>query len=166
MSVTANQIASLTITRGLPASGKTTWAEQQVASNHGNTVRVSRDDLREKVFGGAPNGILDPHGEKQVTLLQAQMVSSLLMGGYHVIIDDTNLKPEAVKQWHGLARSHGADFHIKDFHTSPEECLKRNKARGDSGGRMVQEFVFQMMVDNYFINGALPPLPEGVTADN
>jgi hypothetical protein len=41
------KVSKLIITRGLPGSGKTTWARQQV-----RFVRVNRDDLREMLHGG------------------------------------------------------------------------------------------------------------------
>ena len=39
---------TLTITRGLPASGKTTWARKYAADT--GAVRVNRDDLRAMMF--------------------------------------------------------------------------------------------------------------------
>ena len=39
----------LTITRGLPASGKSTWSKQMVRWY--DFVRVNRDSIRKKVFG-------------------------------------------------------------------------------------------------------------------
>ena len=41
----------LVVTRGLPASGKTTWAQAWVADDPTRYARVSRDDLRAMLFG-------------------------------------------------------------------------------------------------------------------
>lgn len=45
-----SQVGTLIITRGLPASGKTTWVREQIAADLANRVRISRDDLRRTVF--------------------------------------------------------------------------------------------------------------------
>ena len=37
------------ITKGLPASGKTTWAKELVASAPNSYKRVNKDDLRAKM---------------------------------------------------------------------------------------------------------------------
>ena len=41
-------VTELVITRGLPASGKTTWARGW--ANQPERVRLSRDDLRQQLF--------------------------------------------------------------------------------------------------------------------
>ena len=40
------------LTRGLPASGKSTWSKEQVAKSNGKIKRVNKDDLREMVDAG------------------------------------------------------------------------------------------------------------------
>ncbi|KKL23847.1 hypothetical protein LCGC14_2421320, partial [marine sediment metagenome] len=37
----------VTILKGLPASGKTTWAIGQIIKNPGKCKRINKDDLRE-----------------------------------------------------------------------------------------------------------------------
>ena len=51
--------ATLFITRGLPASGKSTWAREQLAKAPlGTVVRLNRDDLRRM---SRPAGYGKPH---------------------------------------------------------------------------------------------------------
>jgi len=38
---------TVTILKGLPGSGKTTWAKEQIAKSPGNYKRINKDDLRE-----------------------------------------------------------------------------------------------------------------------
>ena len=40
------------LTRGLPASGKSTWAKEQVAKGNGKVKRVNKDDLRDMIDAG------------------------------------------------------------------------------------------------------------------
>ena len=44
--------AKILLTRGLPSSGKSTWAKEFARVNP-NVVRVSRDDLRSQLYPGA-----------------------------------------------------------------------------------------------------------------
>jgi predicted kinase len=115
-------MATLTITRGLPGSGKTTWARAQ-----GGHVRVNRDDLRRMMHGGP---LLMGWSEKQVTLAQNAQVAALLRAGVNVICDDTNLRRETVRELSRLAQECGAEVVIRDFTDVPlEVCLARDAAR-------------------------------------
>jgi predicted kinase len=76
-------MTTLTITRGLPGSGKTTWARQQVGA-----VRVNRDDLRRMLHG---RHLGYARAEAQVTVAHRALVAALLEAGVNVICDDTNL---------------------------------------------------------------------------
>lgn len=58
---TAPRRATLTATRGLPGSGKTTWAKEQ------GQLRANRDDIRLTLFGGRTGERLD---EEMVTRVQ------------------------------------------------------------------------------------------------
>lgn len=154
---------TLTITRGLPASGKTTWAKEQQRKRD-DVVRVNRDDLRNDVFGGAPNGVLDNRAEATITDLQTQMVTTLLDKGYSVIIDDTNLKSKVVRHWYQVAKNYGGrvQFVVQDFETPLATCIERDAERGRQGGRLVREEIIRMLHDRSFVKGMLPPLPDEV----
>ena len=39
----------LIITKGLPASGKSTWARQKVKESNGTLKRINKDDIRAMV---------------------------------------------------------------------------------------------------------------------
>ena len=115
-------MATLTITRGLPGSGKTTWARQQ-----GGAVRVNRDDLRRMLHGGA---IGLGWAEVQVTVAQRALIDALLRAGLNVICDDTNLRASVVRELRQLAGACGADVVVRDFTDVPlEECLRRDALR-------------------------------------
>src|SRR3954464_9280241 len=98
---------TLTITRGLPGSGKTTWARQQPGA-----VRVNRDDLRRMLHGGML-GL--GWAEVQVTVAQRAQIEALLRAGVNVISDDTNLSAKVVRDLAALARQSGADVVYRDF---------------------------------------------------
>ncbi|GAA4248313.1 hypothetical protein GCM10022255_027810 [Dactylosporangium darangshiense] len=148
-------MSSLTITRGLPGSGKTTWAKQQP-----RLVRVNRDDLRRMLHGGL---VADPQlrgrAEKEVTAAHHAAVEGLLRAGAHVVCDDTNLRGRVVREFAELAAKCGAHFAVRDFTDVPvEECIRRDALR-DGDGR-VGEDVIRSMYQRYLAGRALPlPLP-------
>jgi predicted kinase len=92
---------TLTITRGLPGSGKTTWAR----TRQPGAVRVNRDDLRVMLHG---RRIPENWAERQVTLAQRGSVEALLRGGVDVICDDTNLRARYVRELAELGMACGA----------------------------------------------------------
>lgn len=127
----------LVITRGYPASGKTTWARKWVAEDSENRARVNRDDLRASLFGGA--GVLDFALENRVSLAQRSQVEAFLRAGVSVVVDDTNLRLKFARAWADLAVTLGAEFSVIDFATTADECVARDVEREAAGGRAVGE---------------------------
>src|SRR5262249_18315609 len=71
---------TLIITRGLPASGKTTWARERLRTTALRAARVNRDDLRRVLHGGLSGA---SWAERQVTLAQHASVAALLPARVH-----------------------------------------------------------------------------------
>jgi predicted kinase len=147
----------LLLTRGIPASGKDTFALEWVNEDPEWRARVNRDELRFNLFG---KYVLDRHGEESVTTVQQAAVRALLDAKRSVIVSDTNLRAQTVREWLKLARSAGVEVELVDFNTPLDECLRRNKARGDAGGRFVPEDVIHSFASRYIRNGKLPDAPK------
>lgn len=145
-------MTTLTITRGLPASGKTTWARQQ-----GGAVRVNRDDLRRMMHGGH---LGQGWAEVQVTLAQRAQVEALLRAGVNVICDDTNLRSRYVRELADLALICGAEVVVRDFtDVTVDECVARDAVRAEPD--RVGEDVIRGMHQRYLAGRRLPlPLPD------
>jgi predicted kinase len=143
---------TLTITRGLPASGKTTWAKSQPGA-----VRVNRDDLRRMLHGGML-GV--GWAETQVTVAQRAQVEALLRAGVNVICDDTNLRAKVCRELADLGLRCGANVVFRDFTDVPvEECIRRDAGRPESD--QVGEDVIRGMFQRYLSGRTLPlPVPE------
>lgn len=154
----------LVATKGLPASGKTTYAKKWVAENPMYRFRVNRDDLRAMAHdslwlpgGGAPGSTVGqgPGTETAILIARNAMVLALLNDGYQVIIDDTNLAPEAqhfieelVKPW-SIGPEQTA-VHWVDFTNVPVEvCRQRNKDRKEAGSRGVEDAVILDMYERF-----------------
>lgn len=125
------------MTKGLPASGKTTWAKKQPA------VRVNKDDLRKMLH----DGVWSKSNEKEVLMVRDAIINGLLLRGVDVVVDDTNLAPKHEKQLREIAINHEADFEVKDFtDVSPEECIKRDQKRVNYVGEKVIKDMYKKFV--------------------
>lgn len=136
--------AKLTMCKGLPGSGKTTWAMQQP-----NTTRVNQDDIR-KELGWTSWATWDFKGdaEKQVYDIKRMRITASLERGHHVISDDTNLSRERKVEMEALARASNADFEIRDFTKVPVDvCVKQDALRLEHA--RVGERVIRKMAATY-----------------
>ncbi|MBB5872024.1 putative kinase [Allocatelliglobosispora scoriae] len=123
-------MSTLTITRGLPGSGKTTWAKAQPGA-----VRVNRDELRLMLHGGR---VGTGTAEVQVTRASRAAIEALLRAGTDVICDDTNLRARVVRELAELAASAGAGVVVEDFTGVPVEvCVERDAGRPEPVGEAV-----------------------------
>lgn len=115
----------LIVTRGIPGSGKSYWAEQWVAESPENRRKVERDDLRKLHFG--KYGGLSDIEEDFVTRVQHSIIRNLLALDYSVVVSDTNLN--SVQVFKDMAMVQGCKFEVKVFDTPLDVCLQRNAQR-------------------------------------
>jgi predicted kinase len=121
-------MTQLVITRGLPASGKTTWAREWVGKDVGNRVRINRDDLRGMGHNGEyVKGITEP----VILTLRDAAIEAALRQGINVVCDDTNLSAFQVRELIKVANKTGAEVEVVDMTDVPLElCLARDHERG------------------------------------
>lgn len=119
----------LIMTKGLPASGKTTYARELK-----DFKRVNKDDLRSML----DNGKWSKTREQFVLKVRDYIIDTALAHGHNVVVDDTNLAPLHKLNLHNLAVSNNAEFEIADFTDVPlEECIKRDQKRPNYVGEKV-----------------------------
>lgn len=126
--------------KGLPASGKSTYAKELVSKNH-NWVRVNKDDLRAMMNNGEFSGKL----EKQVIRTEREIAENALKLGKNVVIDDTNFNPTHEEYFRQLAKTYKAEFEVKFFDTPLEVCIERDIKRPNGVG----EAVIRKMYNQY-----------------
>lgn len=143
-------MTTLTITMGLPASGKSTWARQEATRT--GAVLVSRDDLRAMLHPGDwPHG--DRFWEHLCTVAHHGVIKALLRDGEDVIAHDTNLSGEHRRALETAARLADADFVVKDFTDVPlEVCITRDATRWPYE---VGEKVIRAMWERHLAPGAV-----------
>src|SRR5574343_600920 len=104
--------------KGLPASGKSTWAKEQVDLGKGKVKRVNKDDLRAML----DNGRWSKANEKDVLDYRNCVVVNTILAGQTVIVDDTNLSPKHEAELRKIAYEHVAEFEVKEFKIAPTEA--------------------------------------------
>lgn len=146
----------LIMTKGLPASGKSTWASLEVNNSGGNTKRVNKDDLRAMV----DNSAWSREREREILKIRDYLINHWLETGYNVIVDDTNLAPKHETSLRSIANSHGADFEIKDFTEVPVKvCMERDAYRDNPvGNKVIMNMYYTYLFDNskWLTKPALP----------
>lgn len=126
------------ILKGLPASGKSTWAKELIEKQPNRYKRINKDEIRAML----DNGVWSSKNEKYVLSVRDSLIERAINCGFDVIVDDTNLNPvheERITQLaSGLRRItqelYKSDIRVrvKDFtDVSPEECIKRNARRSN-----------------------------------
>jgi len=121
------------LTKGLPASGKTTWAKEQLSFYPNAYKRINKDDLRAMLDDSKYSN----DAEKFILKVRDRLILEALENGKHVIIDDTNLAPKHTERIKQLI-SGKAELHIQDFTSVDiDTCIKRDLKRCNSVGEKV-----------------------------
>lgn len=147
---------TLVLTRGIPGSGKSTWAKRWVAEDPEWRTRINRDDLRMMT---QDQPVLDRMREETLSNMQSAMVEAALRAKISVVVDDTNLTARFVKEWLRLAAAIGVDVEYKDFNVELNVCIQRDALREQQGGRRVGEDVIRSFHSRFVRKGVLVPPP-------
>lgn len=152
------------LTKGLPGSGKSTWAKELMKKEPGRWKRINKDDLRAMLDDGKWSN----SNEKFVLAIRDNILARAMLEGWNVIIDDTNLAPKHEEHIRQLVAARNKaeklngtkiqhSFEIKDFtNVSLEECIKRDQKRPNYVG----EKVIKQMYNQF-----LRPKPEIIDHD-
>lgn len=137
------------LTVGVPASGKTTYAEKKVALSKGKFINLNRDDIRKTLFCVSPHEYsFTKEREELVTKTQIAAAEFALSKGKSVIISDTNLNPGYWGEWRNLAKKYNVQLVSTFFPLDLKTALKRNIQRENS----VPEWVIRAMVEKFETN--------------
>ena len=147
----------LLILKGIPASGKSTFAKKWIEEDSGNRVIVSRDAIRESLI---PNHHLVWYTlpnrkqlEKLVTVIENTTINNALFLGFSVVVDATNLgdisrfKEILIVLNH--QKGYNIDYSEKVFEITLEEVINRDIARRIAGGRYVGAEIITKMYNKF-----------------
>lgn len=149
------------ICKGLPASGKTTWAKKMIDENPGMYKRVNKDDLRAML----DNGRWSRSNEKFVLAMRDWLIVEALSEGKHVIVDDTNLHCKHEARIRGLVLRLAA-VEIKEFDTPLDECLERDSKRQNPvGAKVINDMYVRFLKPAPEVYEPDPELSEAIICD-
>jgi len=135
------------ILQGLPASGKSTYAQEILLKEPGRWVRVNKDSLREMAHAS----YWSKGNEKFILKLRDIIILMALEEGKHVIVDDTNFSSH-IEDIRKLVKGKAEVKVNNSFLEIPvEECIKRDLKRVNSVGKDV---ILQMY--NNFVRQPIP----------
>lgn len=151
--------------KGLPASGKSTFAKELLEREPDKWVRVNKDELRIELH----NGVWSKENEKVIVSLHQERAEKALVDGFSVIVDDTNFHAPHEDRFRAVAEKHGAEFEVMNFEINLDEAIERDSKRGE---KSVGREVIRKMYNQYikpkvyestlqFIDG----LPDAIIAD-
>lgn len=152
------------ITRGIPASGKSTWARSWVNENTDNRIEVNRDNIRT-MFGFPSRG--DHTQENMVTKVHREMIHSAITANKDIVVSDTNMRPKYIKDFVKIAINADYDIEIKDFPVDFDTACARDRNREDSVGEDVirdfhQRFPFKNWIPGEtIINDVIKNMNQG-----
>ena len=136
------------LTRGIPASGKSTWAKQEVLKDPEHSIRINRDDLRNMC-----GKYWVPAREKYITACKGTLLINAINFKFDtIIIDGMNLNPKEngylkgmVSMMNDTLKDNNDKYiiEIKDFTDVPlDVCLERDSKRENPIGEDVIRGIF------------------------
>lgn len=158
----------LLMLKGLPGSGKSTWAKQFVQENK-DYVRINKDTLRE-MMGNYKHG----RDEAFILKWRDNLIMSALRSGRNVIVDDTNFHPKHEEHFKNMIYGeHGlqdplflCDFEVKFFDTPLDTCIKNDLNRPISVGEKVIKKMWRQYLAPKFEKPTYDPrLPDAIICD-
>lgn len=114
----------LLMLKGLPGSGKSTYAKELESNGWG---RTNKDDIRKQCY---PK--YRPKDEKKVIAIEDGIIKDHLSVGRNVVVDNTHFNPKHRHRLEAIAKEFNADFEVRFIDTPLEDCIKRNRNRVDN----------------------------------
>ena len=116
---------TILIMKGLPGSGKSTYARELIDKNPWQWKRFNKDELRMML----DNGRWSKFNESMVLVVRDMWVEKALQDGCNVIIDDTNFEVRHEERMKEIAKKYKAKVEIKFIDTPIQECIDRDAKR-------------------------------------
>ena len=143
------------LTRGIPASGKSTWAKQEVLKDPEHSIRINRDDLRNM-----SGKYWVPTREHYIEACKGIILISAMNFQFDtIIIEEMNLNPKESRNLKGEIAMINDTFkggkdkyvvEIKDFTNVPlDVCLERDSKRENPIGEDIIKSIFNKYRELY-----------------
>lgn len=143
------------LTKGLPGSGKSTWAKQLISENPNSYKRINKDDLRAMLDDSKHSN----DSEKYILQVRDSLILMAIENGKHAIVDDTNLSAKHETRIKELIKGK-AELIVQDFTDVPlSVCIERDLKRTSSVGEKVIRGMYKQFLlkpEVYTENAELP----------
>jgi predicted kinase len=138
------------LTKGCPASGKSTWAKAEIAKDPSNWVRINNDDLRNMTNGA----VFSLEYEKLITDMRKFLIREAFKRGKNVIIDNVNANKRHWEDTCKLAQEANRDIQVfeKAFYVPLDELVERDSKREGNakvGENVVKKFFKDLGKDQF-----------------
>ncbi len=154
--------------RGLPGSGKSTYAKKLLDENPNAYKRINRDELRAMF----DNGQFSQGNEKFVKQVRDMLILKALEDGKHVIVDDTNLSStnesriRQLVQEFNKTHQDNVTVEVVEMDTALAECIARDAKREKPvGARQIGRMHRQFFTDGSRYTPQDPTLPKAIMCD-
>lgn len=132
-------MSKIILCRGIPASGKSTWARRWALEDPEHRVRFNNDAIRNML-----GKYWVPSRECLVQYIKIVTFIDAASNQYDIVIDNMNLNPEEVDEWKRLAKAYNYELEYKDFFDTPlEECIARDAKRDNPIGEDVIRGIYE-----------------------
>jgi predicted kinase len=154
--------------KGLPGSGKSTYAKALIDDNPETYKRINRDDLRAMFDNAKTNQA----NEKFIKKVRDLLITHALEEGKNVIVDDTNLSDKNYNRVSQLVREYNIKFsenvvlEIKEMDTPIEVCIERDSLRENPvGAKVIKQMSNHFFKDSPEYAEQNPALPKALICD-
>jgi predicted kinase len=139
------------ICRGIPASGKSTWAKQWVLEDPEHRIRINQDDIRNML-----GKYWVSSRENLVSYINNAIITKAVSLNYDIVIDNINLNPKNILYIEDIILLCNMKYIIeyKDFFDVPlSVCIERDKKRTNPIGEEVIRSFYNRYKNKYNLNG-------------
>lgn len=138
------------ITRGFPASGKSTFAQAWVAEDPESRVEVNRDNIREMLAPGSSHRAPENSLETFVSNIHNAMIRSAAELGKDLVVSDMNLNRKFAKQLLVTLVGLGYEVEFKDFIVPIDELVAREKKRAKLENGVIERLYKRYPYDKWY----------------
>ena len=143
------------ICRGIPGSGKTTFAKNWVLEDPEHRVRFNNDDIRNML---GKHWV--PSREGLVNDLKRTFLLSSMSYGFDIVIDNMNLNPKELEYYNKVLDNWNNpegivsdmvrpkyDLEIKNFFIPLQDCIERDSKRESKIGEKIITEIYNKYKD-------------------
>lgn len=137
-------MSKIIFVRGIPGSGKSTYARAWAEEDPEHRIRINWDDMRT-MFGK----YWVPSRETLVKEASITILRKAIASGFDVVIDNMNLSKSSTSDFISIAEQNHCEIEYVDFKTPLEVCIERDSKRANSIGSEIITDIYNRNLNFY-----------------